>query len=90
MGDSFGWEFESYCDPQSKFSYYLVALRDWLTIMQKNEYGERHNFEKDWGDYSFSFGSLTQIARAKEKTGLLRLLWMYAGLPYKSDYYVSG
>ena len=66
-GGEFGWEFESYCDPQSKFSYYLVALRDWLTIMQKNEYGERHNLEKDWGDYSFSFGSLTQIARAKEK-----------------------
>lgn len=66
-GDEFGWEFESYSDSQSKFSYYLVALCDWLSLMQKNEYGERHNLEKSWGEYSFCFGSLTDIAKAKEK-----------------------
>lgn len=67
-GDEFGWEFESYCDSQSKFSYYLVALSDWLSLMQKREYGKRHNLEESWGGcYSFSFGSLTEIAKAKEK-----------------------
>jgi hypothetical protein len=67
-GDEYGWEFESYCDSQSKFSYYLVALRDWLSLMQKKEYGKRHNLEEGYcGCYSFSFGSLTEIAKAKEK-----------------------
>lgn len=66
-GDEYGWEFESYCDAQSKFSYYLVALCDWLSLMQKREYGKRHNLEESWHSYyAFSFGSLSQIAKAKE------------------------
>ena len=67
-GDEYDWEFEKYFDPQSKFSYYLAALKDWLWLMQKKEYGKRHNLEEVYyGCYSFSFGSLKEIAEAKEK-----------------------
>ena len=65
-GEEYGWEREEYHSPQAKFSYYLVALQDWLSMKQKQEYAKRHKIPATYSDtiYDFSFGSLERIARA--------------------------
>lgn len=39
VGGSYQWEWDTYCDPQSKFQYWLIAYTEWqsLILKQKNE-----------------------------------------------------
>lgn len=53
-GDDFGWEVETYTDPQHKFSYYLVCLLDYIYYRQLNDSKDYYNPPKDeWGYVSF-------------------------------------